>query len=426
MNESQNSFESEIVSKSKELLETSNPDLTILQFTKSILWEKAIISNGVKGEILEVPLVLLDHIGTMNNDPETLKDFHRLLFMKDDKNNLKVYHLQVITNPKSFDNLSAEFNFYSINANFDGLITLTDSNKQTVDYLRFEDGEKVKPSKASKEAAVTCIYFGWWYETGSFRPISLVSCSTGGGDGNTGYGYQGGGRGGPTKSNAQSIEDKIDYSSLDSCPKEIMELLKKATNNDISKILTILGASDIYTVNMVMKPADTYAETQRISKYNYEIRVDRDRYTGGTKLFKATAFIHEIIHAYFLSIVDDYNYTPSTALPSFPELFEAFVIKEHPTSIDKQDAQHLAMANKYVDAMASALQEYDANYMIDYQVYQDMAWGSLRDAPIFEKKFPLGSANNIRITNRYKAESSGHAVDQGTPNQQIPVGKICK
>lgn len=59
-----------------------------------------------------------------------------------------------------------------------------------------------------------------------------------------------------------------------------------------------------------MKPAATYAETQKISKYNYEIRVDRDKYTDGTRLFKATALIHEVIHVYFLSILDDYTNTP--------------------------------------------------------------------------------------------------------------------
>lgn len=79
-----------------------------------------------------------------------------------------------------------------------------------------------------------------------------------------------------------------------------MEQLKNATNADIVKVLEKLGASSIYTVNMVMKPALTYAETQKISKYNYEIRVDHDRYTSGTKLFKATALIHEVIHAYLL------------------------------------------------------------------------------------------------------------------------------
>jgi hypothetical protein len=223
----------------------------------------------------------------------------------------------------------------------------------------------------------------------------------------------------------QIIEEKIDNTQLDPCPKEVMEKLKNTTNADIASVLAKLGANSLYTVNIVMKPATTYAEAQKISKYNYEIRVDQDRHTDGTKLFKATALIHEVIHAYFLSILDDYNTTPSTALPSFPELFEVYVKKAHPTSTDKQDAQHLAMANKYVDAMASALQEYDANYLIDYQVYKDLAWGGLSGTPIFNETYPLGSAENTRILNRYRAESSGHAVEQGTSNQQTPVGKPC-
>lgn len=221
------------------------------------------------------------------------------------------------------------------------------------------------------------------------------------------------------------IEKQIIDTNLDPCPKGVMEQLKNTTNTDIANVLAKLGANSLYTVNIVMKPATTYAEAQKISKYNYEIRVDRDRHTDGTKLFKATALIHEVIHAYFLSILDDYNTTPSTALPSFPELFEVYVKKAHPTSTDKQDAQHLAMANKYVDAMASALQEYDANYLIDYQVYKDLAWGGLSGTPIFNETYPLGSAENTRILNRYRAESSGHAVEQGTSNQQTPVGKPC-
>ncbi len=222
---------------------------------------------------------------------------------------------------------------------------------------------------------------------------------------------------------AQAIEDQIDDSKLDPCLKAIMNQLKNTTNIDITKILTKLGANSIYTVDMVMKPANTYAETQKIAKYNYEIRVDRDRNTDATTLFKATALIHEVIHAYFLSIIDDYNYTPSNTIASFPELFEAYVKKNYP---NPSDAQHKEMAERYVEAMASALQEYDANFTVPYQVYQDLAWGSLSKAPIFNKTFPPGSTDNIRITNRYKAEGVGRAVDQGTPNQQTPVGKPCK
>ena len=109
-------------------------------------------------------------------------------------------------------------------------------------------------------------------------------------------------------------------------------------------------------------------------------------------------------------------------MADFPELFEAYVKKTYP---NPSDAQHKEMADKYVDAMASALQEYDANYTVPYQVYKDLAWGGLRDAPVFNTTFPPGSAERIRITNRYNAESTGHSVGDGTPNAQTPVGKPC-
>jgi hypothetical protein len=88
-------------------------------------------------------------------------------------------------------------------------------------------------------------------------------------------------------------------------------------------------------------------------------------------------------------------------------------------------SQHKAMANKYVDAMASALQEYDANFTVPYQVHKDLAWGGLMDVPIFNATYPPGSADNIRIKNRFGCESTGRAVEMGTPNEQVPVGKKC-
>lgn len=225
----------------------------------------------------------------------------------------------------------------------------------------------------------------------------------------------------------KKIVDSIDDSELDECPKDVMSKLKYSGNLDIAFVLQSLGASTDYKVNLVMKSASSYAETQRISKYNYEIRVDRTQSTDGTKLFKAAVLLHEIIHAHFLSLVDYYNSTPTTFSlnTSFPDLFEAYVKSKYPNSTDKQDAQHLEIAKYYVEAMAMTLQQYDANFNTSYQVYKDLAWGTLKDAPIFSKTYLPGSEESIRISNRYKAEALGRAVDQGTPNEQAPVGKPC-
>ena len=75
--------------------------------------------------------------------------------------------------------------------------------------------------------------------------------------------------------------------------------------------------------------------------------------------------------------------------------------------------------------MASALQEYDANYTVPYQVYEDLAWAGLSAAPIFDKTYPSGNDESIRIKNRYAAEAVRFTVGSGTPQAQTPVGKPC-
>lgn len=244
------------------------------------------------------------------------------------------------------------------------------------------------------------------------------------------YGTSGGGgtsTGTTTLSISQTIEQKIDDTQLDPCPKTVFEMLKNATNADIAAMLKKLGASKVYNVTLKMQATrSSYAETQRLSNYNYIIRVDRDRSTDGTKLYKATVLVHEVIHAYFLSLIDDAQNNSNSDLEiKFPKLFDAYVNTKYPNSTVQVDTQHKEMADNYVNAMASVLQEYDANSAVPYQVYKDLAWGGLMDAPIFAATFPPGSAESIRIKNRYQAESTGHAIGDGTPNAQSPVGKPC-
>lgn len=88
-------------------------------------------------------------------------------------------------------------------------------------------------------------------------------------------------------------------------------------------------------------------------------------------------------------------------------------------------AQHEDMANKYVDAIASALEDYQTNTGIpsslaDKQVFLDMAWSGLRDTEVYKKKFPKGSTVDNRIFNRIAAEQNG-VYYQG----QYAIGKPC-
>lgn len=226
------------------------------------------------------------------------------------------------------------------------------------------------------------------------------------------------------------IEEKIDYSLLDPCPKTVMDKLKNATNNDIKAILDKLGAgSNVYKLNIISGNANGLpAISTSTIPFSYTTTISTD-YTKATSLFRASNLLHEFVHVYFMSIVDDFRAKgyPQTDynLNSFPSLFQAFCDKEYsPTQTIAANAHHLEMANKYVDAIASSLKEYDklnnSTVIIPDQVYIDLAWGGLMDAPVFYEKFPQGSNDAIRIRNRYACESAGFQV--GT---ESPIGKPC-
>lgn len=62
-----------------------------------------------------------------------------------------------------------------------------------------------------------------------------------------------------------------------------------------------------------------------------------------------------------LSVVDDYDTYPTNApFIDFPELFKIYVSKINPLNTALA-AQHEDMANKYVDAIASALEEFQTS-----------------------------------------------------------------
>ena len=218
----------------------------------------------------------------------------------------------------------------------------------------------------------------------------------------------------------QYLEKTIVDKDLNPCLKEVLEQLKNAKQSDIAMILEKLGITSGPTVTVQMGSTgyNNYAETTVVSKFNYLITVSPD-YTNATRLYRASSLLHEITHAYFLNLVDGYKTYP-TNLPfdALPILYQAYEYKNYPGGTVA--AQHQAMAIKYVDIIASALQEFDGNYTIPYQVYTDLAWRGLMDTPAFKEKFPEGSPDNTRIRNRISAEQRG-----GSTGSEHPVGKPC-
>ncbi|SNR23743.1 hypothetical protein [Flavobacterium sp. ov086] len=243
----------------------------------------------------------------------------------------------------------------------------------------------------------------------------------------------GGGSGITAPTNDQiiaALEKQIDGTALDPCPKAVLEQLKNATNCDIANILTKLNANKTYNVKVTSgNSGNVPASTVRTSNNNYSIILSNDSYTSSSQLFKASILLHEIGHAFFMSLVDDYTASKNPAVfGEFPTLFQKYVDTKYPGS--KEDAQHEEMANTYVNSIGAALQEFQTgvpvkNGVPPNQIYTDLAWGGLRDAPIFDKKFPQGTAERLRIDNRLASEQTSHTVGAGTPQEQTPIGKPC-
>ena len=174
------------------------------------------------------------------------------------------------------------------------------------------------------------------------------------------------------------------------------------------------------------------AQTVRNSAYNYTTYISTD-YAGKTKLFIAASIFHEMVHAYFMSLFDDYyNANPPNlnAYNDFAGLFHHYVTLRNPDSVNAADVHHQQMATDYVDAIARALQEYQTGIPVPIgtspnQIYSDLAWGGLSEAPVFDVLFPVGSSAAQRIKNRYASEQTGHTIGQGTLQEQTQIGQPC-
>ena len=237
---------------------------------------------------------------------------------------------------------------------------------------------------------------------------------------------------------AQTIEDQIDDSKLDPCTKGVMEQLKNTTNYDIAQVLAKLDANkSVYNTTMIsaVAPSGNPAQTIRTSAYNYKIYISTD-YEDKTKLFIAASMLHELIHVYFMSIVDDYNSNPNNQniynLQSLPSLYQAFCDKKYPpTGQTSPNAHHADMAILYVDVITSVIKEYaiatgtlSSLPNLD-QICNDMAWGGLIGTPVFDDtNTPLTPNDRIRIANRYEAEQRSLSIGD-IPNTQNPISQPC-
>jgi hypothetical protein len=226
---------------------------------------------------------------------------------------------------------------------------------------------------------------------------------------------------------SKEIEEQI-KDELDPCSKAVLEKLKNSTNNDIASIFEKFGVpkDGTYNIKIVLgnpNNANALAQTETISKNNYLITI-REAYIKGTPNNKtpptdlsiAAVLIHELIHAHFKALFDDFhNNGDNCAYDNFDCLYEKYVTENYRGTIDVQHAQ---MFDNYVPKMAAILKEFKPGS--SSQFYDDIAMSTMFGLSYFDDKYPQGSVERTRIENNRISE------DTNTPRgKATPKGTVC-
>lgn len=237
----------------------------------------------------------------------------------------------------------------------------------------------------------------------------------------------------PLVEEEEDFEDKIDDSELDPCTKAVLDKLKLGTVNDISTMVNRFDSggsiNNIFLKLGVTNP-NNFAETSPVgnSKFDINIVLNQDYIYGThfnsrpTSLSVATTLTHEIIHAYLVSIQNEFDTGCGTTICDFPSLFDAFIAyksSKDPTIL--QDEHEELIATKYVNGIAETVQEFHTGIRVEKgmasEVYRDLALSGLYKTKYFTKTYPddqndVNYAARQRIIKRVHAERIGQNVGE--------------
>ena len=211
------------------------------------------------------------------------------------------------------------------------------------------------------------------------------------------------------------IEDNIIDNNLDPCSKLILNNLKSLQQNDIAKIIARFGPPnstydwEIKTGVPLINPNND-AETDwkrdinnNAIDYNYLSHINPMYTNQATKIGISRTILHELIHAYLISLVDDAILTGSNDITNFPLLWNSLINSTY--NNNPNQLQHEIMGRKFIDPIKYALKEWDNAQQSD-QYYEDLAWGALENTSTFNSLFPNGSSSRSRIINTNLAEDT--------------------
>jgi hypothetical protein len=222
--------------------------------------------------------------------------------------------------------------------------------------------------------------------------------------------------------------------------------LKNLTQSDIANILKKFGSpvSGVYDLRIIpgtpTNPSAT-ADTKNDGGKNKYLITIRDTYLKGTDnnlrppttLAIAAVVVHELIHAHFRALFDDYkNNGDPHAYDNYDCLFMEYVSKNFE---GPDDGQHAQMFENYIDVMANTLQEFQTGNPVPEggkaePFYHDLSlstlWGTETFAKIYPNEYNAPNyAERSRILNNRLAEDGNKTIPNGQKGNYIPKGTPC-
>lgn len=400
---------------------------TVLKFVEELQWENAIVSNGEQGQVIEVPFKLQDNLSASNKTAR-VNDHHRLMFMKGSNGEFKLYNIQIFTDNENYYLLDKNFNYYTITDDFDGQVYVQELDTKKGNKFDFKEGKIIKPTPTSKprEPAITCVYYGYWYESGYFEPLYVVGCY-GAGEGeqrdDPGLAYGGGtnektlGEGEnescPAGYRYRLGECVLDYRILtdasfinNPCLKSVYDKLKgsQTFQNYLKKFDGKFSVANLKLAASNTMPSNINADTSPPQNYLIQITLNSNN-LNRPGLDIARTFLHEMIHAEMFRVllslsssngeIDVATLNNMLNQHNYPGMYDYY------TRFGINGMQHEQMAAHYQGIMVSFLKDYDST--LTAAEYEAIAWEGLKGTTSWNSK---SSQERQNITNTYNSWKS--------------------
>jgi len=234
------------VAETSKWFNESGVNLPVLQYSKPINWQDAIVSERETETIIEVPILLNDKLKVQNDNTQT---YNRLVFIKDKEGKFQVYHL-VLSTSKEFDNEDKNLTFDRLITLFDVNLNLVNEKQEVVDPVTKLPKKRFSSPTGKEEE--TCTYLIEMYDDGSYDLIEKLFCGgTGGGSGTGGTPPKTGGAGGSGGTTAETAPPSCQSFNFI----KTASLWQVALVKNISFTIVLLDAKGAHVMHRISYPA---------------------------------------------------------------------------------------------------------------------------------------------------------------------------